>query len=62
VKAEKAISEAKKNGGWVLLQNCHLYPTWMPQLDHLFDEIQLRQTDKSIHHAFRLFLTSYSCP
>jgi dynein heavy chain len=31
--AERAIADAKRNGTWVLLQNCHLYPSWMPKLE-----------------------------
>ncbi|CRG93244.1 dynein heavy chain, putative [Plasmodium gallinaceum] len=50
ISAEKIISSAQKNGGWVLLKNAHLSPKWLQQLE------------KNIHKAsansnFRLFLT-----
>ncbi|CAA9986414.1 dynein heavy chain, putative [Plasmodium knowlesi strain H] len=50
ISAEKIISSAQKNGGWVLLKNIHLSPKWLHQLE------------KNIHKAttnqnFRLFLT-----
>ena len=36
-KAEKMMAEAQKEGGWVLLQNCHLATKWMPKLDKMLD-------------------------
>jgi dynein heavy chain len=53
-RAEVIIKEALERGMWVLLQNCHLAPSWMPALDRLIDSITL---DK-VHRDFRLWLTS----
>eukprot|EP00929_Paragymnodinium_shiwhaense_P104537 TRINITY_DN6904_c0_g1_i1.p1 TRINITY_DN6904_c0_g1~~TRINITY_DN6904_c0_g1_i1.p1 ORF type:complete len:2672 (+),score=812.80 TRINITY_DN6904_c0_g1_i1:23-8017(+) len=54
-KAEKLMDVATKEGGWVLLQNCHLATTWMPRLERILDEWD----PKKIHRDFRLWLTSY---
>jgi len=54
-KAEKLMDAAQKDGGWVLLQNCHLATSWMPRLDRILDE----QDPKKINKDFRLWLTSY---
>ena len=32
-KAEAMLDTGTKLGHWVLLQNCHLYKSWMPQLE-----------------------------
>lgn len=53
-KAEAIIKEGMERGLWVLLQNCHLAPSWMPSLDRIIDSITL---DK-VHREFRLWLTS----
>ncbi|KAJ3275318.1 Dynein heavy chain 1, axonemal [Terramyces sp. JEL0728] len=53
-RAEAIIKEGMERGMWVLLQNCHLAPSWMPSLDRIIDGITL---DK-VHRDFRLWLTS----
>lgn len=65
-RAETAIAEARKHGGWVLLQNCHLHPSWMPRLEQICDQLASRDPPgaspaggDSTHPAFRLWLSSY---
>lgn len=55
--ALKKIEESLKDGSWVMLQNCHLYVSFMGELEN-----QVLQISESDHHAeFRLFLTSMPC-
>lgn len=54
-KAERLIIKAKQEGTWVLLTNCHLAKSWMPNLEKIvlgFSE------EYSGSENFRLFLTS----
>jgi dynein heavy chain len=53
-RAEVLLKDGMEKGLWVLLQNCHLAPSWMPMLDKLVDSFSL---DK-VHRDFRLWLTS----
>eukprot|EP01012_Entosiphon_sulcatum_P032728 TRINITY_DN4157_c0_g3_i1.p1 TRINITY_DN4157_c0_g3~~TRINITY_DN4157_c0_g3_i1.p1 ORF type:complete len:4135 (-),score=940.22 TRINITY_DN4157_c0_g3_i1:62-12466(-) len=53
-KAEEMINNAIKTGEWVYLQNCHLSVSWMPGLEKILEDMQL----KDIHPDFRLWLTS----
>merc|ERR1719158_2767061 len=48
------IDEARKSGGWVLLCNCHLSISWMPELEKICEQTSPQDTDKD----FRLWLTS----
>jgi dynein heavy chain len=52
--ADCLIRSAYSAGGWVLLQNCHLYPSWMPVLERIC--IDFEQT--TANENFRLWLTS----
>ena len=52
-KAEKIVKDAFQTGHWVLLQNCHLSQSWMPDLERVCEEI-----NDSVNRDFRLWLTS----
>ena len=58
-KAKKAIEKGTREGKWVILQNCHLAKSWMPDLDKLIENFEDPKTN--IHEDFRLFLTSMPC-
>ena len=57
-RAEALIKEGMERGMWILLQNCHLSPSWMPSLDRVIDSMTM---DK-VHRDFRLWLTSMPTP
>ncbi|XP_054640454.1 dynein axonemal heavy chain 1 isoform X2 [Dunckerocampus dactyliophorus] len=51
--AEALMRTAMDRGQWVFFQNCHLAPSWMPSLERLIENIDLK-----VHKDFRLWLTS----
>ena len=53
--ASKLIEEGKKDGFWILLQNCHLFKSWMLELENIVNGFA---EDSGINPDFRLFLTS----
>ena len=66
--AKSLIENGTKTGDWVVLQNCMLAKSWMPELDRIIFELQERATKEeqsgqagapgSVHPDFRLYLTS----
>ena len=53
--AARMIDDAIDRGSWVVLQNCHLSPSWMGALDAKVEGFDLERCNP----AFRLWLTSY---
>jgi dynein heavy chain len=53
--AEKMIGAGSGDGSWVILQNCHVYPSWMTTLERICEEFDIKKN----HKQFRLWLTSY---
>ena len=52
--AAKLIEKARKDGTWVLIQNCKMCTSWMPELEKIFEDLSPENT----HPNFRLWLTS----
>jgi len=57
-----AIQKGLATGCWVLLQNCHLYKSFMEALEDIVLQItESHETKMEVHPEFRLFLTSMPC-
>ncbi|CAM9758065.1 unnamed protein product, partial [Laminaria digitata] len=57
LKATRLIEEATQKGTWVYLQNCHLYISWLAELERLCEDL----SPDTVHKDFRLWLTSMPC-
>ncbi|CAG9317056.1 unnamed protein product [Blepharisma stoltei] len=58
-RAKRFIEHGIREGKWIVLQNCHLAKSWMPELERLVYIIG--ETNSQPHEDFRLFLTSMPC-
>ncbi|KPA77305.1 putative dynein heavy chain [Leptomonas pyrrhocoris] len=58
VRAAQMIRDGQHEGAWVYLQNCHVYASWMPQLQAIVEAMNPTE----IHDDFRLWLTSSPSP
>ena len=54
VVAMSCLETAHRNGHWVILNNVHLMPTWLSELEKKLDEYAVEGS----HEKFRVFLTS----
>jgi len=52
------VNKGFETGDWILLQNCHLALSWMPELEKLCDDFE----PSKMHENFRLWLTSMPSP
>ena len=53
-RAQKYIKDAFGVGGWVVLQNCHLFVSWMPTLEKI-----ISQWKKEYAHEVRLIFAEF---
>ena len=58
VPAKQLIEDGKKQGLWILLQNCHLYKDFMPELARIIEDYSREDIKETLHRDFRLWLTS----
>ena len=55
--AEAILKKYAKEGGWVMLQNCHLMSSWVPKLERLLEVVS-----EDAHEDFRCFLSAEPPP
>lgn len=60
VAARNMISQARKDGEWVFLANCHLMIKWMPELEKIIETFL--DPEQTPHPDFRLWLSSNPHP
>ena len=53
--AERMVQEGMRIGSWVVLQNCHLAPSWMRKLEAICERMS---ANSACAYTFRLWLTS----
>lgn len=56
-KATRMLEEGSKVGSWVFVRDCHMLPSWMPELARVFGSLDARET----HADFRLWLSTSRC-
>ncbi|CAK9809640.1 Dynein axonemal heavy chain 1 [Anthophora quadrimaculata] len=57
-RAEAMLKLSSDHGYWCFFQNCHLAPSWMPELESLVEQLSRGKN----HRDFRLWLTSAPSP
>jgi len=62
-RAKLMIQEKREYGDWVVLQNCHLATSWLPELEQIIEQLSEGPThfaEEDRRKNFRLWLTSMS--
>jgi dynein heavy chain, axonemal len=57
--AEAVVERFAKQGGWIMLQNCHLMQSWLPRLERLLEVVN---EGDGAHPAFRCFISAEPPP
>nr|XP_034195945.1 dynein heavy chain 1, axonemal-like [Osmia lignaria] len=57
-RAEAMLKFASEHGYWCFFQNCHLAPSWMPDMESVVEALSRAKN----HRDFRLWLTSAPSP
>ncbi|XP_026674744.1 dynein heavy chain 1, axonemal-like [Ceratina calcarata] len=57
-RAEAMMKLSAEQGSWCFFQNCHLAPSWMPEMETLVETLSRGKN----HRDFRLWLTSSPSP
>ena len=52
-KAEILIEQAKSEGTWMVLQNCHLCPSWMTSMEKIIEETTSNNCHVNYRYATR---------
>jgi len=55
--AEAVVKQFAQEGGWVMLQNCHLMSSWVPKLERLLEVVS-----EGAHEDFRCFISAEPPP
>ncbi len=55
--AEEIVKKFAKDGGWLMLQNCHLMSSWVPRLERLLEIVS-----EDAHNEFRCFISAEPPP
>ena len=53
--AERLLDQGRAEGSWVVLQNCHLAPSWMSRMEKIIEDL----SDDTCHKDFRVWCTTY---
>jgi dynein heavy chain len=56
--AANKMDEGQRTGNWVCLQNCHLYISWLPELERLQEKMDVGLCNPD----YRLLVTTTSSP
>ena len=57
-KVKALIFDKCTTNHWILLQNCHLATSWLPELEIIIETLGSHEYAKKLSHQFRLFLTA----